>query len=215
MNGEATVFIVDDDEGLRTSLMRLMASVGLRVEAFPDAETFLQECDTDRPGCLILDIQMPGISGLELQAELVGYGCTLPVIIISAHGDVEQTVRAMKAGAVDFLKKPYQGKVLLERVRQALDLNARLRREHAARASVLARLAALTSREREVMAFLVRGKSAKQIAFALGLSSKTVDVHRGHIMTKLQADSVVDLVHMWTAEQASGHNGSPMRASDG
>lgn len=193
---EATVFVVDDDEALRKSLRRMLKSVGLAVETYPCAQAFLEDYDPSRPGCLVLDVKMPGLSGLELQEELARIGRRIPVIMISAHGDVEMTVRAMKRGAVDFLKKPYRGKVLLERVRQALALDARLRREEAERRRVAARLAGLTPREREVMALLVAGKAPKQIAFELGLSRRTIDVYRSHIMMKLQVDSVVDLVQL-------------------
>ncbi len=197
MSVGATIFVVDDDEALRKSLRRLLQSVGFTVEAFASAEAFLADYDPDRPGCLILDVRMPGMNGLELQEELTRIGPGIPVIIISASGEVDSTVRAIKQGAVDFLKKPYKGKVLLERVRQALELDARCREEAKKRARAMARLDKLTPRELEVMGFLVEGKSVKKIAFELGLSRKTVDVHRGHIMTKLQADSVVDLVRMW------------------
>ncbi len=197
MISESTVFVVDDDDALRKSLTRLMESVGFRVEAFASATEFLEGYDPDKPGCLTLDIKMPGMSGLDLQEQLAQQGCLIPVIIISAHGDVETTVRAMKSGAVDFLKKPYKGKVLLERVREALERDASRRRDEARHASAAARLNKLTTREREVMGYLVKGETTKQIAYQLGLSRKTVDVHRGHIMTKLQADSVVDLLHMW------------------
>ncbi len=194
MYAEPTVFVVDDDQAMRSSLSRLMQSVGLRVEAYASATEFLNAFDSRAPGCLVLDIRMPGMNGLDLQERLAADGIRIPVIIISAHGDVESAVRAMKCGAVDFVKKPYKGKVLLARIREALELDARIRREEARRADVVARLARLTPREREVMALLVLGKSAKQIAFELGLSRKTVDVHRSHVMSKMQIDSVVELV---------------------
>jgi FixJ family two-component response regulator len=193
---EPTVFVVDDDQAMRSSLSRLMQSVGLRVEAYASAAEFLNAFDSRAPGCLVLDIRMPGMDGLELQERLAADGIRIPVIIISAHGDVESAVRAMKCGAVDFVKKPYKGKVLLARIREALELDARIRGEQARQADVIARLARLTPREREVLALLVLGKSAKQIAFELGLSRKTVDVHRSHVMAKMQTDSVVELVAM-------------------
>lgn len=195
-SSEATVFVVDDDDALRKSLRRMLKSVDLPVETYPNAQAFLEAYDPARPGCLVLDVKMPGLSGLELQEELARLDRRIPVIMISAHGDVEMTVRAMKRGAVDFLKKPYRGKVLLERVRQALALDGRLRVEEAERARAAARLDVLTPREREVMALLVAGKAPKQIAFDLGLSRRTIDVYRGHIMMKLQVDSVVDLVQL-------------------
>lgn len=191
-----TVFIVDDDEAVRTSLSRLVESVGLAAEAFPDAASFLAGYDPQRPGCLLLDIRMPGMTGLELQERLAAGALPLPVIIISAHGDVEAAVRAMKAGAVDFLRKPYDAAVLLERVRAALAQDVAQRRAAAERAAAQAQVALLTPREREVMLHLVAGKTSKQIAYALGLSRKTVDIHRSHIMLKLRVDSVVDLVRI-------------------
>lgn len=197
MSEDATVFVVDDDQAMRKSLARLLDSVGLKAETYDCAEAFLADYDPTRPGCLVLDIRMPGISGLELQEQLAADGARLPVIIMSAHGDVEKAVRAMKSGAVDFIKKPYKGRVLLERVREALALDARRRSAEAARAGVAARAARLTPREREIAPLLVAGKSAKRIAFELGLSRKTVDVHRGHIMSKMQADSVVELARMF------------------
>lgn len=196
MNPEGTVFVVDDDRALRESLQRLMESVGLPVETYANAEDYLNHCDRSRPGCLILDIRMPGMDGLDLQQKLADDKIAIPVIIISGHGNVEKAVRAMKAGAVDFIKKPYKGHVLLERVREALEQDARLRREKGARAEVAARVARLTPREREVMRLLAAGKSSKQIAYDLHLSRKTVDVHRGHVMTKMQVDSLVELARL-------------------
>jgi FixJ family two-component response regulator len=196
MNTEATVFVVDDDQAMRSSLQRLMESVGLPVKTWASAEAFLEGYDPASPGCLILDIRMPGMTGLELQEKLALDRVRIPAIIISAHGDVEKVVRAMKSGAVDFIKKPYKGKVLLARIREALELDARQRRDEAERADIAAHVARLTPREREVMAHLAAGRSAKQIAFDMGLSRKTVDVHRGHIMMKMQADSLVELARM-------------------
>jgi FixJ family two-component response regulator len=196
MKPEATVFVVDDDQALRDSLAWLMESVDLPVETYPSAQAFLDGYDASRPGCLLLDIRMPGMSGLELQEKLVQEGVRIPVIIISAYANVEQAVRAMKTGAVDFIKKPYKGEVLVERVCQALELDARIRREEAERADAAARVALLTPREREIMGMLAAGKSAKRIAYELDLSRKTVDVHRGHIMTKLRVESLVELVRI-------------------
>ncbi len=196
MSTEPTVFIVDDDPAFRESLIRLMDSVGLAVTAFPDAAAFLQAYDPARPGCLVLDVRMPGMSGLELQEVLTGKGGQIPVIVLSAYGDVEQVVRAIKGGAVDFIKKPYKGRVLLERIREALATDARLRRQQDAQSQITARLALLTPREREVMERLLVGQFPKAIAGDLGLSRKTVDVHRGHILMKMGASSTVDLVRM-------------------
>ncbi len=196
MNHEATVFIVDDDEALRESLGSLMKSVDLPYETYASAEAFLESYDPERPGCLILDIRMPGMSGLALQEKLANEGVEMPLIIMSAHGDVEAAVKAMKAGAVDFINKPCKGDVLLDRIRAALELDAKRRRRQAQRADAAARLALLTPREQQVVDLLVAGRLPKQIAFELGLSRKTVDVHRSHIMMKLQAESLVDLLNM-------------------
>ncbi len=204
MDPEATVTIVDDDEAMRRSLRRLMEAVGLPVETHPSAEAFLEQYDPARPGCLILDIRMPGMSGLELQEKLLADRIRIPVIIISAHGDIEKAVRAMKSGAVDFIKKPYKGKILLARIREALDMDARRRQAEAEQAHIRARIARLTPREQQVMDFMVSGKSAKQIAFELNLSRKTVDVHRGHVMAKMQVDYPVELVRMVSELNGTG-----------
>ena len=197
MNAESTVFVVDDDQAMRASLQRLMESVGLPVKTYASAEAFLADCEPVRPGCLILDIRMPGgMTGLELQEKLAVDSICIPTIIISAHGDVEKAVRAMRCGAVDFIKKPYRGKVLLARVWEALELDARTRRENAERADIAARVHRLTPREHEVMTLLAAGRPVKWIALELGLARKTVDVHRGHVMTKMQAKSAVELARM-------------------
>lgn len=196
MKTDATVFVVDDDQAVRESLSRLMESVGQEVATYAGAQEFLDSYDPSRPGCVVLDIRMPGMSGLDLQEKLARDGMRIPVIIISGHGDVEKAVRAMKAGAVDFLRKPYKAKVLLERIGQALELDAKIRRQEAERAKAAALIAQLTPREREVMGLLATGAPSKQIAYRLGLSRKTVDVHRAHIMMKLQIDSVVDIARL-------------------
>lgn len=196
MKTDATVFVVDDDQAVRESLSRLMESVGQEVATYAGAQEFLDSYDPSRPGCVVLDIRMPGMSGLDLQEKLVRDGVRIPVIMISGHGDVEKAVRAMKAGAVDFLRKPYKAKVLLERIGQALELDAKIRRQEAERAKAAALIAQLTPREREVMGLLATGAPSKQIAYRLGLSRKTVDVHRAHIMMKLQIDSVVDIARL-------------------
>ncbi|MCP4592411.1 MAG: response regulator transcription factor [bacterium] len=201
--------MVDDDEAVRESLERLMQSVGLAVEAYPHAQAFLEGYDRSRPGCVLLDIRMPGMSGLDLQDRLLAEGMRIPVIIISAHGNVEKAVRAMKAGAVDFIKKPYKGPLLLDRIRSALAADVRTRHAEAERVDVAARMAKLTRREREVMSMLATGKAPKQIAFELGLSRKTIDVHRGHIMTKMRVDSLVELSHMVQTQQEPRPSGSP------
>jgi FixJ family two-component response regulator len=220
MDAEPTVFVVDDDPALRESLRRLMESVGLPAETFPDAPTFLRSYDPTRPGCLLLDIRMPGMSGLELQDLLGKQGVRIPIIVISAHGDVEKVVRALRGGAVDFIEKPYEGSVLLARIRQALALDARLREEQRQRNKVNAGLARLTPREREVLDRLVLGRYPKQIAAELGLGRRTVDVHRAHILQKMGARSVIELVQMMecvstdapAAQPApAAQNGGPVR----
>ncbi len=188
-----TVFVVDDDESIRESLRRLLESVGLQVEPYPDAEAFLTHYDSGRPGCLVLDIRMPGMSGMELQEKLVREGIEIPTIVVSGHADVETAVRAMRTGAVDFFLKPYEPAALIERVRNALALDAEKRGVPAEHAELAARVDFLSSREREVMDLMLAGKSSKEIAFALKLSSKTVDVHRHNIMMKLQVNSTLEL----------------------
>lgn len=197
MSAEPTVFVVDDDDqGVRDSLSRLMESSGLPVEIYPSAEAFLANYDPPRPGCLVLDIRMRGMSGLDLQDKLVRDGVGVPIIVLSAYGDVDKAVQAMRSGAVDFIKKPYKGKLLLERVRHALQLDGELRRRAAERAEVAGRLALLTPRERAVLDRLVAGQSAKEIGLALGLARRTVDLHRAQILLKLRADSLLQLAQM-------------------
>ncbi|MHC4445291.1 MAG: response regulator transcription factor [Planctomycetota bacterium] len=196
MNFKPTVFVVDDDEALRKSLSRLMESVNLPVETYPDARAFLNNYDPAWRGCLVLDMRMPGMDGLELQEKLIRDGIRIPVIIISAHGNVEKAVRAMKTGAIDFIKKPYKGEVLLERIRYALELDDRIRQREERRAGVEARIARLSPREREIMDQFVAGRSSKQIALDCGLSVKTVSIHRAHIMIKMGVESMTDLVRL-------------------
>ncbi|MFQ5412643.1 MAG: response regulator transcription factor, partial [Phycisphaerae bacterium] len=180
----------------------------MRVRKFPGAEAFLEGYDPDLPGCLVLDIRMPGMSGLELQDKLAKLKIGIPIIILSAHGDVETAVRVMHAGAVDFIRKPYDTARLLDRLCQALALDTRRRQEEAAKAEVARCLARLTPREHEIMLFLATGKTVKEIAFGLGLSQRTVNVHRSHIMTKLRVDSVIDLAAMARfVEEDAGGNG--------
>ncbi len=194
MAPDPTVFIVDDDDALRAALARLMQSVGLPVETHSSATEFLRGHDSGRPGCLLLDIRMPDMCGLTLQQHLSGAGVRTPIIVISAHADVESAVRAMKSGAVDFLRKPYDAQVLIDRIRQALALDARIRAEQERRNALSSALSRLTPREREVFDRMVVGRTPKQIALELGLSRKTVDIHRAHILIKMQVESVVDLV---------------------
>lgn len=194
MPANPTVFVIDDDPAMCSSLRWLLQSVELEVETYPTAEEFLGAYDSQRPGCLILDIRMPGMSGLNLLEELPARGITLPAIVITAYAEVATAVRALKAGAVDFLEKPFSDEVLLERVHQAIETDREAREVQALRADVTARFASLTPREREVMELVTAGKANKVIAAELGLSPKTVEVHRAAVMDKMQADSVAELV---------------------
>ena len=196
MEPDAIVFVVDADDALRESLEVLLQSEGLTVEAHATTESFLASYDSSRSGCLVLDVQMPDQHGLGLEEYLARHEIRVPVIIISAGADVEMAVRVMKSGAVDFIKKPLRSSALLARIREALELDAQARQAEAERAEVTAQLALLTPREREIMELLVTGKASKQIAFDLGVSRKTIDIHRQHIMMKLRVNSVVDLVQM-------------------
>ncbi len=196
MPPEQTVFVVDDDRAMRDSLRWLLESVGLTVRTYPTAADFLREYEPSQPGCLVLDVRMPGMSGLDLQAELVRRGAGLPTIVVTGHAEVPMAVRAVKAGAVDFIEKPFSDQLLLDRVRQALEIDRqereiRLRREEACR-----RLEALTAREREVLSLVVAGKANKEIAADLGLSPKTVEVHRAHVMSKMAVDSLAELIRV-------------------
>jgi FixJ family two-component response regulator len=193
---EPVVFIVDDDEGIREATRSLLDSVGLRVETFTTAQEFLGSRQPDAPACLVLDVRLPGLSGLDLQHELIQAGIPIPIIFITGHGDVPTSVQAMKAGAVEFLTKPFQDQQLLDAIHRAIagDLLERPRR--AERAELRRRYESLTPREREVMAMVVAGLLNKQTAAAIGTSEITVKVHRAHIMQKMRADSVADLVRM-------------------
>jgi FixJ family two-component response regulator len=190
-----TVFVVDDDPSVRKGIARLLKSTGYRSETFPSAAEFLARWQPDPvPGCALLDIMMPGIDGLELQRRLLDAPHRLPIVFITGHGDIPSSVRAMKAGAVDFLPKPFKDKDLFRAVREAIARDARDRAERAERDAVATRYANLTPREREVMALVVRGMLNKQIAYELGLSEKTVKIHRGRVTEKMKVQSVADLV---------------------
>lgn len=196
MDAQATVFVVDDDHAVRKSLDMLIRSVGIPVETFPSAQEFLAAYDPRRPGCLVLDVRMPGMSGLELQRHLQDQGMHLPVIVITGHGDVPIAVRALKNGALEFLEKPFSKQLLLEHVREALQRDAARRADRTRLSSVESRLASLTDRERQVMDLVVAGKVSKEVAAALGISKKTVDVHRSRVMQKMQVESVAELVEL-------------------
>lgn len=191
-----TVFIVDDDRNILQAMQFLLRSVQLPCEVFASGEAFLERFDPEWPGCLVLDIRMPGVSGLELQERLLKAGGTLPIIFVTGHGDVPMAVEAMQKGAFDFVQKPYREEDLLERVQAALGSDRRARDERAKRAEVEARLKSLTAREREVMELVVTGKPNKVIAYELGVSQRTVEIHRARVMDKMQARSLADLVRM-------------------
>ena len=191
-----TVFIVDDDAAVRDSLKFLMRSVGHAVETFASAQEFLDAYRDDRPGCLVLDIRMPGVSGLELQEQLVERHSIVPIIFITGHGDVPMAVEAMQAGAMDFIQKPFRDQDLLDRINQALEKDAGNRQALRESNAIRERLAALTPREREVMDLVVHGKANKVIAGDLDLSQRTVEIHRARVMEKMQAASLAHLVRM-------------------
>ena len=193
---DGLVFVIDDDELVRRALSRLLRSAGLQVQTFPSAKAFLDATPLDRPACLVLDLQLPGPSGLELQAALIRAGRDIPIVFVTGHGDVPSSVRAMKSGAVDFLQKPFDGQELLDCVTRALSRSREQRAERAERAVLRERHATLTSREREVLKLVVTGRLNKQIAGDLGVAEKTVKVHRGRVMAKMQAGSVAELVRM-------------------
>ena len=196
MSEPAVVFVVDDDPSMRRSLETLLRSVGLDVHLFSSAQEFMQAKRPDAPGCLVLDVRLPGMSGLAFQEELAKTGVAIPVIFISGHGDVPMTVRAMKAGAAEFLTKPFDDQVLLDAIHAAIERDRARRLDAASLAALKARYDELTQRERQVMKLVVAGRVNKQIAAELGLSLVTVKVHRGQVMRKMRAKSVAELVRM-------------------
>jgi FixJ family two-component response regulator len=191
-----TVFVVDDDASVRNALVNLFRSVGLRSEAFGSASELLSSKLPDVPSCLVLDIRLPGLSGLDFQTELAKTNIHLPIIFMTGHGDVPMSVRAMKAGAVDFLGKPFRDQDMLDAVTTAIERDRKRRESEQALADLRARFETLTAREREVMAFVTAGLMNKQIAAEMGVSEITVKIHRGHAMKKMGARSLADLVRM-------------------
>jgi FixJ family two-component response regulator len=196
MEPDKLVFVVDDDASLRESLTDLIHSVGLRVEAFASAQEFLRSKRPDAPSCLVLDVRLKGLSGLDLQKRLVGGDVDIPIIFITGHGDIPMAVQAMKAGAVEFLRKPFRDQDLLDAVQQALERDRKVRDQRAEVAELRKRFDSLTPREREVMALVAAGLLNKQVAGELGTSEASVKVHRQHVMEKIGADSLAELVRM-------------------
>lgn len=196
VHGEATVLVVDDDASIRAALGRLFASAGRPAETFGTLGELLQSGRVSGPGCLLLDVRMPGIGGLELYDLLRQVGCAMPAVFMTGYGDVPTSVRAMKSGAVDFLPKPFADDEILDAVDRAIELDARSRRARAEHEALEARFATLTPRERDVFELVVTGLLNKQIASRLGTTEKTVKVHRGRVMQKMQVGSLAELVHV-------------------
>lgn len=190
------VFVVDDDEAVRESVKKLITSVGLRAETFGTTQDFLNSKRPQAPACLVLDVRLPDVSGIEFQRQLTDAGIQIPIIFITGHADIPMTVRAMKAGAVEFLTKPFRGQELLDAIQEAISRDREAWNKRAQMAEITARYESLTAREKEVMALVARGLLNKQVAAELGTSELTIKTHRGRVMEKMQADSVADLVRM-------------------
>jgi FixJ family two-component response regulator len=191
-----TVFLVDDDAQMREAIHMLLQSVGLPIKTYGTAQEFLNQFDPEAVGCLVLDIRLPGMSGLELQQRLRELNADLPVILLSGHADVPMAVRGIKAGAIDFLEKPFNDQVLLDRIQQGVEEHLQRRKRREAQREVTTRMETLTPREREVMELLVSGMSNKSIAAQLHISRKTLDIHRGKVLQKMEAETVADLVRL-------------------
>lgn len=199
--GSATVLVVDDDPSVRKALTRLIQSEGLNVRTFASAEEFLDQAPPEGPACLVIDVRMPGLGGLDLQSELTRRNIQIPIIFITGHADIPMSVKAMKGGAVDFLTKPFKTQDLLDALAEAIRLDQQFKRSHLEEAAIQRRIQSLTPREREVLNLVVQGKMNKEIAVALGAAEKTIKVHRGKVMCKMQVHSVAELVHAITRVQ--------------
>jgi FixJ family two-component response regulator len=206
------VFVVDDDAAIRNSLRRLITSVGSTVEVFPSARAFLAARRPDAPGCLVLDVRLPGLSGLDLQRELAATDADLPIVFLTGHGDIPMSVHAMKAGAVEFLTKPFRAQELLDAIRSAIERDRTMRAERQERTELRRRYASLTPRERDVLERIVAGLLNKQIAGELGTSEATVKEQRGHVMAKMQAGSVADLVRLASRLGSTSAGAGQLRA---
>lgn len=191
-----TVFVIDDDPAMRKSLTWLIESVNLNVEAYESASAYVEKHDPARPGCILLDVRMPGLSGLDLQQHLREIRSLTPIIVMTGHADVPMAVRALKNGAFDFIEKPFNDQVLLESVQKAIEQDRRIRRESGEVADIEDRIESLTKRETEVMDYVVDGNPNRRIAEILGLSEKTIEVHRAHVMDKMRAKNAADLIRM-------------------
>jgi two-component system response regulator FixJ len=204
MNSNPTVFVVDDDAAVRDSVGELVRSVGISARLFASAQEFLDAYDPNAPGCLVLDLRLPGMSGLELHRELVGRGIETPTIFLTAYADIPTAVNALQQGAVDFVEKPFRGQPLLDSINRAIALDAELRRHRAERAAVTALLDTLTDRERELLDWVIEGFTNKVIAQKLGISQKTVEQHRGRIMRKMKVGSLAELVRLVSSYRGDG-----------
>ena len=193
---DSIVYVIDDESSIREAITSLIRSIGMRVETFGSAQEFMASSRPDVPACLVLDVRMPGLSGLDLQRELTDAGIRIPIIFITGHGDIPMSVRAMKAGAVEFLTKPFRDQDLLDAIAQALESDREMRKQQAGIADLRDRFERLTPREREVMELVVAGLLNKQIAVRLGISEITVKLHRHQVMEKMKADSLAELVRM-------------------